>query len=91
MTTRLVIIKSKARAYPNEARLLTCLAPWTKFSRQDEPWAELSTLEVAACHAMHLLHSIAIRPNLVLKTWPKQLLGSLPLDIALPACSLILE
>jgi hypothetical protein len=23
-------------------------------------------------------------PNLMLKTWPKQLLGSLPLDIALP-------
>jgi hypothetical protein len=31
---------------------------------------------------MHLLHSIAIRPNLELKTRPKQLLGSLPLDIA---------
>jgi hypothetical protein len=39
---------------------------------------------VAACHAMHLLHSIAIQPNLELKTWPKQLLGYLPLDIALP-------
>jgi hypothetical protein len=38
---------------------------------------------VTACHAMHLLHSIAIRLNLELKTWPKQLLGSLPLDIAL--------
>ncbi len=24
-------------------------------------------------------------PNLMLKTWPKQLIGSLPLDIALPA------
>jgi hypothetical protein len=33
---------------------------------------------------MHLLHSIALRPNLELKTWPKQLLGSLPLDIVLP-------
>jgi hypothetical protein len=31
---------------------------------------------------MHLPHSIAIRPNLELKTQPKQLLGSLPLDIA---------
>jgi hypothetical protein len=40
---------------------------------------------VAACYAMHFLHNIAIRPNLELKTWPKQLLGSLPLDIALPA------
>jgi hypothetical protein len=36
-------------------------------------------------HAMHLLSSVAIRPNLELKTRPKQLLGSLPLDIALPA------
>ncbi len=34
-------------------------------------------------HAMHLPSSVAIRPNLVLKTRPKQLLGSLPLDIAL--------
>ncbi len=58
--------------------------PWTNFSWQDEPWAEFSTLEVAACHAMHLLHSIAIRSNLELKTLPKQLLGSLLLDIALP-------
>jgi len=35
-------------------------------------------------HSMHLLSSVAIQPNLELKTWPKQLLGSLPLDIALP-------
>jgi hypothetical protein len=39
---------------------------------------------VAACHAMHLLRSRAIRPNLELKTGPKQLLVSLPLDITLP-------
>jgi hypothetical protein len=58
--------------------------PWTNLSWQDEPWAEFSTLEVAECHAMHLLHSITIRSNLELKTVPKQLLGSLPLDIALP-------
>ncbi len=25
------------------------VTPWTKFSLQDEPWAEFSTLEVAAC------------------------------------------
>ncbi len=31
---------------------------------------------------MHLLPNVAIQPNLELKTWPKQLLGSLPLDIA---------
>jgi len=35
-------------------------------------------------HAMHQLHSVAIWPNLELKTRPKELLGSLPLDIALP-------
>jgi hypothetical protein len=58
--------------------------PWTNCSWQDEPLAEFSTLEVAACHAMHLLPSIAIWPNLQLKTQPKQLLGSLPLDIVLP-------
>jgi len=33
---------------------------------------------------MHLPHSIAIRPNLELKTQPKQLLGFLQFDIALP-------
>ncbi len=34
-------------------------------------------------HTMHLLPSVAIQPNLELKTQPKQLLGSLPLVIAL--------
>ncbi len=34
---------------------------------------------------MHFLPSIAIQPNLELKTWPKQLIGYLPLVIALPA------
>jgi hypothetical protein len=33
---------------------------------------------------MHLLPGVAMQPNLELKTRPKQLLGSLPLDIALP-------
>ncbi len=33
---------------------------------------------------MHLLPIVAIQPNLELKTRPKQLLGSLPLDIVLP-------
>jgi hypothetical protein len=35
-------------------------------------------------HIMHLLPSVAIQPNLELKTRPKQLLGSLPLVIVLP-------
>ncbi len=36
-------------------------------------------------HTMHLLPSVAIQPNLELKTRPKQLIGFLPLVIALPA------
>jgi hypothetical protein len=32
---------------------------------------------------MHLLPNVALRPNLELKTWTKQLLGSLPLVIVL--------
>jgi len=35
-------------------------------------------------HTMHLQTSVAIQTNLNLKTWPKQLLGYLPLVIALP-------
>ncbi len=46
---------------------------------------EFLTLEVAAFHAVPFLHIIVIWPNLELKTRPKQLLGSLPLDIVLPA------
>jgi hypothetical protein len=38
-------------------------------------------------HTMHLLPMVAIQPNLELKTRPKQLLGSLPLVIALPRMS----
>jgi hypothetical protein len=34
-------------------------------------------------HTMHLLTSVAKRPNLELKTQPKQLLSSLPLVIVL--------
>jgi len=62
-----------------------CVKSWTNFSWQDEPWIEFATLKVAACHATHLLRSIAIWPNLELKTCPKQLLGFLPLVIALPS------
>ncbi len=36
-------------------------------------------------YTMRLLPSVKIQPNLELKTRPKQLLGSLPLVIALPA------
>jgi hypothetical protein len=36
-------------------------------------------------HTMHLLPSVAMQPNLKLKTRPKQLLGSLPLVIVLSA------
>ncbi len=44
---------------------------------------------MAACPAVHLLRSLAIQSNLELKTQPKQLLGSLPLDITLPKLWLI--
>ncbi len=40
-------------------------------------------------HAVHLLCCGVKLPNLKLKTRPKQLLGSLPLDIALPNKCLI--
>jgi hypothetical protein len=39
-------------------------------------------------HTMHLRPSVAKQPNLELKTRPKQLLGSLPLVIALPGLAL---
>ncbi len=39
-------------------------------------------------HTMHLMPSVAIQPNLELKIQPKQLLGSLPLVIALPSLNL---
>jgi hypothetical protein len=35
-------------------------------------------------HAVHLFGCRVKLPNLKLKTWPKKLLGSLPLDIAVP-------
>ncbi len=41
-------------------------------------------------HTMHLQPGVAKQPNLELKTRPKQLLGSLPLVIALPAYMQIL-
>jgi len=34
-------------------------------------------------HTMHLLSSVAIQPNLELKTRPKQLLGSIGSDISI--------
>jgi hypothetical protein len=42
-------------------------------------------------HAYHALTaSVAIQPNLELKTWPKQLVGSLPLVIALPGVTVLI-
>ncbi len=41
-------------------------------------------------HTTHSLHSVAVWLNLDLKTWPKQLLGYLPLDILLPALALFI-
>jgi hypothetical protein len=42
-------------------------------------------------HAKHFLHYRLKLPNLKLKTRPKQLLGSLPLDIALPEQSIFIK
>ncbi len=41
-------------------------------------------------HTMHLLPSVAMQPNLELKTRPKELLGSLMLVIALPGLVIML-
>jgi hypothetical protein len=43
------------------------------------------------CHTMHLQLGVAKQPNLELKTRPKQLLGSLPLVIALPGGALTVK
>jgi hypothetical protein len=45
---------------------------------------EFSTLEDTACMVCIYMQHLPIQPNLESKTRPKQLLGSLPLDIALP-------
>jgi len=50
---------------------------WTNFSQQDGTWAEFSSLDSAVfAQAMICTHFVK-RPNLKLKTRPKQLLGSL--------------
>ncbi len=65
----------------NLARLtytaLPCTELLTSFSLQDETWAEFSTSEVSVC----MLCGVKL-PNLKLKTRPKQLLDSLPLDMS---------
>jgi hypothetical protein len=83
VTHKLIFIANRVTMLVTPVPIWT-LKPWTNFSWQNKPWAEFSTLEVAACHVMHLLHSLAIWPYLELKTRPKQLLGSLPLDVTLP-------
>ena len=55
-----------------------------KLELTGQTWAEFSTVEVGYVYAVHLLCSKTIQPNLKLKTVPKQLLGSVPLDIVLP-------
>ncbi len=46
--------------------------------------AKFSTLELAGANAIRFPLCGAKRPNLKLKTWPKQLLGSLLSDTVLP-------
>jgi hypothetical protein len=52
-----------------------------KLKRAGQTVSKFLTLEGTVC--MHLQGSWPLRPNLELKTLPKQLLGYLPLDIAL--------
>ncbi len=54
-----------------------------KFIWRDKTWAEFSTLDVAVPPSTMQLRSKLKRPNLKLKTRPKQLLGYLPLAFAL--------
>ncbi len=64
--------------------LLANIRPWTNFSKQDKTWAEFSFFRSGHLHADAFLVLSVKLPNLQLKTCPKQLLGSLPLVIALP-------
>ncbi len=41
--------KCMARTSTPTSRVENLAQAWTNFSLQDEPWAEFSTLEVAAC------------------------------------------
>jgi hypothetical protein len=53
--------------------------------QQDKTLAEFAALEWVVCAPCTFPCNKAIQPTLELKTQPKQLLGSLPLDIAYPA------
>jgi hypothetical protein len=53
-------------------------------------WGRVFNFRSGCMHTMHLLSSVSIQPNLELKTRPKQLLGSLPLVIALPDLTQVL-
>ncbi len=53
-------------------------------AKRTKPRAEFSTLEVAVCMQGSYIIFETKLPKLKLKTLPKQLLGSLPLDIWLP-------
>jgi hypothetical protein len=55
-----------------------------QFQLTGKNWAKISTLEMAGAHAIRFPLCGVKRPNLKLKTWPKQLLGSLLLDTVLP-------
>jgi hypothetical protein len=57
---------------------------WTNLSYQDKTWDEFSSLDSAVfVLAMNCIHFVK-QPNLILKTWYKQLLGFLPLVFELP-------
>ncbi len=54
-----------------------------------DPLAEFSTLEVVVCITCTNVALNSKLPSLNLKTWAKQLLGYLPLDVALLRSSMI--
>ncbi len=54
-------------------------------SQKDETWVEFWTLDVGMQAYVMQLFSKQKQPNLKLKTWLKQLLGSLSITFALPA------
>ncbi len=65
--------------------LMYCLMSMDKLHLTGQNLGRVFNSRSGRVHAIHSCCYWARLPDLKLKTWPKQLLGSLPLDIALPA------
>ncbi len=63
--------------------IITCLY-MDKLQLTGQALGQVFNFRSGCMHTMHLLPSVAIQPNLELRTRPKQLLGSLLLVIVLP-------